>query len=34
MGLAIISAIADELSVQRAGPQGGTVLLLRKTISP
>lgn len=34
MGLAIISAIADELSVHRAGPQGGTVLLLRKTISP
>jgi serine/threonine-protein kinase RsbW len=33
MGLAIISAIADELSVRRAGPQGGTVLMLRKTIS-
>ena len=30
MGLSIISAIADELSVQPSGPGGGTILLLRK----
>ena len=34
MGLSIISAIADELSVQPAGPGGGTVLLLRKATAP
>lgn len=34
MGLSIISAIADELSVQPAGPRGGTVLLLRKATAP
>ncbi len=32
MGLAIIGAIADELEVRRAGPDGGTVLLLRKSL--
>ena len=32
MGLAIIGAIADELDVRRAGPAGGTLLTLRKSL--
>ena len=32
MGLGIIDAIADELDLRRAGPDGGTLLTLRKRL--